>query len=319
MTETPEMHPWSADALYAKAELYVQEMERTVAEDWRYGLWSALSLELLARAALASSSPVLLADSGNWRNTLYALGEKITTKKFSPVSVGTREVFARLTELVPEFTEEIAGFCTQHVDRRNAELHTGELVFSSIGTSGWLPKYYKACKVLLENMGKDLGDFVAEPKNAEELIESLADEAAKAVNKDINAHKTVWEGKSEPDREEAALQARTWATRHAGHRTVCPACASPALLQGTPTGAVSTDVDGDEVIQRQSMLPSSFECIACGLKISGYSKLLACGLGDSFTEKTVFTAAEFFELYTEDDVEEARQSGAEFEPDFNEY
>lgn len=119
MTETPEMHPWSADALYAKAELYVQEMERTVAEGWRYALWSALSLELLARATLASRSPVLLADSGNWRNTLYALGEEITAKKFSPISVGTREVFARLTELVPEFTEEIAGFCTQHVDRRS--------------------------------------------------------------------------------------------------------------------------------------------------------------------------------------------------------
>ena len=167
MTETPVSHPWSSDALFAKAQLYVQEMEQAAADDWRYGLWSAFSLELLARSALAAISPVLLADQGNWRNSLHALGRQTTAKRFSPASVGTREVFARLTELIPEFTEEIAGFCSQHIDRRNAELHTGELVFSGIGTARWLPKYYKACKVLLESMGKTLVNFVAEPSNAE--------------------------------------------------------------------------------------------------------------------------------------------------------
>ena len=56
-----------------------------------------------------------------------------------------------------------------------------------------------------------------------------------------------------------------------------------------------------------------------GLRIAGYSKLSACGPGDEFTAKSTFTAVEFFGLYTEDELEEARQEGPDFEPDFNEY
>jgi len=118
------------------------------------------------------------------------------------------------------------------------------------------------------------------------------------------------------------LQATAWATRQSGHRVECPACKSTSLLHGAPVGPVSTEIDEDVVIQRQSMLPSAFECIACGLKISGISKLSACGLGDAFSEKSIYTAAEFFELYTEDDLNDARQeveASYTYEPDFNEY
>ena len=64
------------------------------------------------------------------------------------------------------------------------------------------------------------------------------------------------------------------------------------------------------------MLPSSFECIACGLRISGISKLSACGLGDAFTKTSKLSVAEFFGLYTEDELEEARAERPP-EPDFN--
>jgi hypothetical protein len=69
------------------------------------------------------------------------------------------------------------------------------------------------------------------------------------------------------------------------------------------------------------MLPSAFECVACGLKISGLSKLSACGLGDAFVSTTNLSPAEFFGLYTEQDLDEARASAAEpeYEEDFHEY
>jgi len=313
-------NPWSRQSLFAKAKLYSQQMESVTAEEWQYGLWSALSLELLARAALANISPVLLADSSkNWRNIMHALGKQPTTKKFTPTSINANEVFARLSEILPEFTEEIAGFCSKHIAYRNAELHTGEAVFATIGTSEWLPKYFKACQILLQSMDMDLSDFVCDSEKAKEMIASLDDAAAKAVQQDIKAHAKVWGNKSENERKEALMQAKAWATRHRGHRIECPACKSPALLQGSPIGPVTTDVEDDEVIERQSMLPSSFECIACGLKIIGFSKLSACGLGDAFSEKITYSAAEYFNLYTEDDLEEARNEIPDFEPDFNEY
>lgn len=319
MPNVVDPNPWSSETLLAKAQLYLEQMNETVAEDWRFGLWSALSLEFLARAALAHVSPILLANPQNWRNIMHALGKAPTTKRFSPTSIGTKEVLARLSEIFPEFNQETAGFCSQHVERRNAELHSGELVFSGLGTAEWLPKYYRACHILLSTIGKKLDDFIADPDNAMKMIASLDGQAAKEVKQDINAHEKVWSNKTETERETAVLQATTWATRHAGHRVACPACQTPALLQGSPSGPVSTKICNDEVIQKQTMLPSSFECIACGLKIAGFSKLSAYGLGNVFTGTTTYTAAEFFDLYTEDELEEARNEHLGYEPDFNDY
>lgn len=315
-------NPWSESALYAKSQLYIEQMESKTADEWQFGLWSALCLELLSRAALSHISPILLADSNNWRNLTHAIGIAPTAKKFSPVSISTKEVLVRLSELVPAFNPEIAGFCSKHVERRNAELHTGEVVFAAIGTSQWLPRFYQACNVFLESMGKSLDDFVSHPKQVRDQIDSLEDAAAKAVTQDIHAHAKVWSNKDQSEKDISLLQAQTWSTRHAGHRVECPSCKSPALLQGSSTGPVSTELDDDEVLQKQTMLPVIFECIACGLKISGFSKLSACGLGDAFSETTIYTAAEFFDLYTEEELDQARKEAERmdrYEPDFNEF
>jgi len=216
----------------------------------------------------------------------------------------------------PALTTEIAGFCVEHIGRRNSELHTGELAFDSLGTAAWLPKFYRACDVLLGCMGRKLGDLFSDAEGAAAMIGALEDATAKAVTQDIKAHAQVWGNKSQPEREAATADATACATRDAGHRVTCPACHSPALVQGSPSGTVATDIREDEVIQRQTMLPSSFGCIACGLRISGLSRLTACGLGDAFTARTPFSIADFFGLYTEDDLERARNEN-EMEPDFN--
>jgi hypothetical protein len=319
MTPTISSHPWSSDTLFAKALLYAQRMEAHTPDDGQFAFWSALALEPLARAALAQISPVLLADSANWRNVTYALGSEPTAKKFSPTSITTKEVIARLNELVPAFTQEAAGFCVKHIDKRNAELHTVELPFQSLGTSEWLPRFYHACAVLLASMNKTLSDFVADQKAAEEMIRSLEDDAAKAVNQDIKAHAQVWANKTQDERDAATLAATASTTRQAGHRVKCPSCGSPALVQGSPVGTVATEVCDDEVVQRQTMMPASFACLACDLRVVGLSRLSACGLGDAYTAKTTFSGAEFFGLYTEDDLDQARGEAAGPEEDFNEY
>ena len=314
-------HPWSAEALFNKTIVYVNEMERLTADDWRFGLWSSLSLELLARAALANISPTLLASGKDWRNVHYALGYPPSKKDFKPNSQLTREIFAILNELLPAFNNESLDFCVLHCAHRNAELHTGEERFAGLNTSEWLPKYYAACDVLLKSMGKSLNDLFDDPKAAGEMILALKDTAAKAVGKDIEACKKTWEQKSPGEQQQAVAQAAAWATRHSGHRTNCPACSSPSLIKGAGWGTVSSEINDDDglIVQRQTMLPSSFECIACGLKIVGFSKLSASGLGNSFTDTTRMSAAEYFNLHTDDELEEARASAEpEFEEDFNE-
>ena len=179
-------------------------------------------------------------------------------------------------------------------------------------------------------MGQELSSFVRDADAAEELISSLSEAAAKAVTQDIAAYAKVWQDKTPEEKDEAALAATAWATRQSGHRVECPACKSQALVHGKPGGSVVRRLSEDEVEEKQSVIPASFECIACGLRIAGFSKLSACGLGDAFTSTSRYTPAEFFGLYSEDNLEEARSEGYEvgleegrgetsnFEPDWNE-
>jgi hypothetical protein len=321
VTAKPTQHAWSSEALFNKALLYVGEMQRYTANDWQFGLWSSLGLELVARAAVAHVSPTLLADRKNWRNVYHALGHAATAKRFRPTSITTNEVLSILNELLADFTEELLDFCVSHCARRNGELHSGEEVFAGLGTSAWLPKYYASCEAFLRSVGKSLGDLFDDPKTAEDMIGSLKDTAAKAVAQEIEAHKQIWGDKNPDERKACQAQAVAWATRHAGHRATCPACGSPGLIRGSRHGVVTTELGEDLIVQKQTMLPSSFECVACGLKFSGLSKLSACGLGDAFTATSTSSAAEFFGLHTDEELEEARAGSLEpqWEPDFNEY
>ena len=318
MNPIVEAHIWSEEALFHKAKLYAEQMELHTADDWQYGFWSALCLELLSRSALARISPVLLADNSQWRNLSYALDGNLTKAQFSPRSLSTRQVIDRLKELIPTFDNETYGFCKQHIERRNSELHSGNLAFAKLGTSVWLSEFYSACDVLLNSMNRTLKDIFANHAIAQNMVREFKDKAADTVKFDISAHKQVWSNKSAVEQKYASKQAEAWATSHVGHRVECPSCDSQALIKGTPSGRVSTEVNGDLIFQRQTMLPSSFECISCGLRISGLSKLSAIGLGNAFSAKYTYTAADFFQLYTEDELEDARNEMPEYEPDFNE-
>ncbi|MXZ05814.1 MAG: hypothetical protein F4Y90_10120 [Rhodothermaceae bacterium] len=318
-------HEWSEEALFCKAMLYFQQMDSHESTDWKYGFWSALGLEFLARAALAHISPVLLAyaDSKNWKYLAHALGIPPTETNFFPISVSIKDVFQRLHKLVPDFSKEIHEFCKNHMGIRNSEIHSGNLAFESLVKSRWLPRYYSACKVLTESIGSDLEDLILDSTAANDLIRSLEKEIKEEVTRAIEDYESKWSGKTEAEKTEARRLATLWARRDSGHRKKCPSCNSLALLKGTPTGSVSTIVDDDEIVQKQKQMPSSFVCIACGLRISGLSRLSACGLGDAFTDTTHHTPEEYFDLYTGEDLytrEDLEQIAREleFEHDYNE-
>lgn len=308
-------HEWSRDSLFNKAQRYSTTMLEQERDSWKFGFWSALTLELLARASLAAISPALVADEKDWKNIYYALGKQPNAKKYTPKTANTSEIFSRLENILPNFTREMLNFSVTHLNRRNDELHSGALPFEGLGTSKWLSMYYLTSKVLLQSLGEDLEVLFGaeEAATAETLISALADEAAKSVEGTIKAHREVWLGKGESEREKLQKLAETTSSRHIGHRVTCPSCASVALLHGNPTGVPTISLEDDRVVERQATLPSSFECVACGLKITGYSKLNSCGLGDSFTETTYYEAADYFGIEPEEDKYDG------YEPDFNEY
>lgn len=263
-------------------------------DNWLYGFWSALMVEQLCRAALAKVSPVLLAEGKDWQNLYYALGN--TSSTHSPRSATTAEILKRLEAIIPEFHREHSNFCTLHAERRNGELHSGDLPFDAVRTTDWLPQLLITAKILLEYLDQDL-EFLLGPDEAvlaQTMIDSYLDEAAKAVQGSVEAFRRVWESKDEADRNELAKQAQLHSLKQDGHRVQCPACGSSAMLNGTPTRTATSTLDGSIIVERQEYLPSQFECIACGLKIAGHSQLNACGLGDPFTRTTEHDPIDYF-------------------------
>jgi hypothetical protein len=67
----------------------------------------------------------------------------------------------------------------------------------------------------LISSGKTLGDLFDNAKEAEELITSLQDTAAKVVHGDIEAYRKIWGLKEKTERDTLVAQATSWATRQA--------------------------------------------------------------------------------------------------------
>lgn len=298
-TVTPLTTPttWHPEALYLKAQRYVQHMSELDSDDWEYALWSGFSLELLARAALANVSPALLAETDKgWSSLYHALGFNPIEERFTPKSIAVSEVFKRLMAILPGFTKEHEGFGILHTGRRNAELHSGEPGFDGIKSSFWQPRFYQTSEVLLLSIGMTLEDFFGEDeaKVAKQVIAAAIDDSAKAVKGDVEAHKKVWLAKSDKERATLVAQAAVRATRQAGHRVECPACASHALVVGEPVSAPVQTLRDGEITEKQEHLPTHFECVACGLKITGLSRLTVVGLGDRYKKTQVYDAAEYY-------------------------
>jgi hypothetical protein len=205
-------------------------------------------------------------------------------------------VFKRLSAILPEFTKEHESFGVVHTGKRNAELHTGELAFEGVKGSTWQPRFYQTCQMLLTSMSIPLDEFLGEEEAevARKLIEAAADESAKAVRGDVEAHKKVWNAKPEDERTTLKTQAAVWATRQNGHRVDCPSCASTALALGEPVSTPTQKLDDDEIIETQEYLPTHFECVACGLKVAGLSRLAVIGLSDRYKKTQTYDAAEYY-------------------------
>jgi hypothetical protein len=304
---------WDVDALVAKAQRYAEKMLTASRDEWEFALWSSLTLEFLLRADLADYGPALLADTKDINNLFSAVGIQPKAKKFIPKSIPTNDVIDRLAAIVIDFNSELAGFSRRHTTQRNAELHSGQTSFDGVKHSTWLPLFYRTCDVLLTDLGRDLSHIFGkdEANTAKKLIAALADDAAKSVKATINAHEMVWGKKEQSERDKAFTLATLWATKHAGHRVKCPACKSDAIVTGDSISAPQKSINGDIITEKQEHLPSKFECIACGMKISGLSQLTAAGLGDVYVQAQSYDASEYYAPQEQEEWEG-------YEPDNNE-
>jgi hypothetical protein len=300
---------WTETALWAKAVQYTSQALRAERDSWLHPFWSALALEFLLRAALANVSPTLLADmsTNDVTNLLYALGKTPTTSALR--SIGTSDVLARCEKLHSGFTNEHKKFCAGFVGYRNDELHTGGTPFAALTSGAWMPRYYDACKALVTAMKRDLKDLFGEEEAAaaQKMIAALHDATAKQVRQIISARKTIWDERSEEEKETACEAAARVAVRNAGHVVDCPACECKALVAGEEISQQDPVVEGSNIAIRSTMIPTAFECTACGLKINGHSHLHASDLGDTYVSTVLWNVIDYYAQFDDGP-----------EPDFNE-
>src|SRR6266403_2117439 len=162
---------WSSESLYGKAKLYAQRAHDEPVESAQFGFWMSLSLELLARAALAQIHPVLLADPKEPDNIQYAFG---IIPKNVPKSIQAKALFARCSVFIAGFTDKMSGHCLIMADRRNSELHSGAAAFEGIDNSKWLPSTYEVIDVLLTHLKRDFTDFLGDD-HGPVAVEALRD------------------------------------------------------------------------------------------------------------------------------------------------
>lgn len=297
---------WERDPLWAKARLFFDRAFEQTREDPAFGLWCSLGVEVLARAALASISPTLLAEPDrDHKFLLHALGRG--SERTPRKSIGTGQVLSLCNSLFPGFTKEDLTAALALVNRRNEELHSGAAAFEAYPPSQWLTGLYKACGALATGMGESLETLFGEEEArvANSILAEDRTNTTERVKKRIASHRSVFDARPSDEQTQAKLeseeQAKTLAYR-GHHRVTCPACKSVATVQGQAFGKEHmTDEDG-EIVVRQAVCPTSLSCSACGLKLDGYAELEAAELGGHYTRRTSYTPEEYYGLIHPDEL-----------------
>lgn len=311
---------WERDPLWAKARLFFERAFNTERDDPAFGLWCSLGLELLARAAVASVSPALLAQPDpTHRNLLHAVHPESEIP--FPKSIGASVVFDLCRKLFPEFSEEDRKLALALLNRRNEELHSGAAAFDEYGTSEWLVGLYHACKsltiVLQEHLEGLFGE--GEANFAEKLLAENRDNLKNKVLGAIAAHRKLFTTKDPHEQRAARTRAEDLSrdlSTQGHHAVTCPACECTATVEGTPFGKehVTHEEDGTIVV-RQAVSPTDLSCSACGLTLTTYAALETARLGDPFTRRRTYSPEDYYGL-TDPDLESYLESQAQ---DFLEY
>lgn len=298
---------WERDPLWSKARLYCERGFTFPREDPQFGFWCALGLELLARAALASVSPTLLADPvKNHRNLLYALGLGTEQNSRNSRSIPTSMVFKLCKILFQEFTDDNFKVAMALVNRRNEELHSGAAAFEEYPCKYWLNGFYACCNVLTAVLNESLDQLfgTAEADIAREALENLEEETVRLIKNRITTHKSLFLAWSDFEQEEAKTKADLLGSELSHkmhHRVICPACECTATVQGDAFGPKIVTPENDVITVRQAVAPRKFSCPACSLKFLGHAELKAAGLSEPYTRTVRHLPEEYYGLIDPDD------------------
>jgi hypothetical protein len=291
------MTAFDYEPLYNKSKVYIERAIRLhAAGDLEMcQLWASLALELVAKAALAKIHPALVADPQDVDSLFAACGRSFSTTR---KSILAKTVFDRLRHVNPNFMQGDKDFCMDMANRRNAELHSGELPFAGMREGAWIPKFWRVCKLILDAQGKTLTDWlgVEEAAKAEAAIQTVktaevvegkfrtaadafgraypTDEAKGLIRATTKFINTSWQ----------PLFGRSPADAFQAHQ--CPVCKCEAAVSGERWNEEISAVERPDEpwveLVETTYVTSGFRCTVCQLKLDGREEMDLAGIEKEF-------------------------------------
>lgn len=301
---------WSEEFLYNKAKIFMQRGVNEDASSEMFPFWASLSLELLCRAALAKKHPILLADPRDEDNLLYACGEN--TGK-SPKSLAISIIIGRCRKYVPRFEDSHVELANQMMELRNAELHSAEAAFNALAASSWQPDFYTLVEVLLSHLGRSLEDYLGAEvaARANRMLQARTAETKKDVLQRISRCKQWVEQLEKKSLQEKQKQAESKVNEIVQRSPLareckCPACGNQAAMLGEVTDSGEAKLNDGEITVEKRVLPKSFRCFVCDLRLNNFTEMHIANLGAIYTINETEDPIEYFGIVPEEhvDVEE---------------
>ncbi|GAB7146296.1 hypothetical protein [Mycobacterium riyadhense] len=297
--------PYDHDALWLKAKMFLNRaMDEKEARSFdERALWATLALELLGKAALARTSPVLIAEpSEDGTNLLIATGLLDGDAQF--MSVRAKTVFLRCQRAFRPFSAEEALKLTS---ARNEYLHGATPGFTSIPEEAWWPLFWRQAIILNNTVDKDLAELVG--KDRETIVEKNLEQNRRNIE-----HRTemlIQQAKTRLSQYRAgtlpARIAKQWSPgfdKSAGlprcNQTTCPACGEMGLVEGEEIH--DREIEGHQVDEAEwayivtlTVYAEYFSCSNCGLVLDRTELVEQAGIESIFeVEGTEDDLAHYF-------------------------
>jgi len=287
------------DALFGKSKVYIgRALARKANNDLdEYQLWASLALELLGKAFLAGKHPSLVVDPTHWQSLFVAAGIRVTT---DVKTITAKTLFERLAHLLPKFDKEVQLFCSGIAERRNAELHSGDIPFRTMKLDAWEARYWHACDIILSAFASSLEEWLGadDAKAPRMVLDEAANALKAAVVLRVKTARDRFSERKKADRE-TALAVAADLKSYQQYRLFgeifdeiwscdCPACGAQAFMGGQQVGEdISEDRDEDgiwEVVNRE-FFGEEFQCPTCNLSLRGSGEIEAAGLSYCYSDQ----------------------------------
>lgn len=290
--------PFDHEALWIKAKLF---LNRAMDDDFRsfdeQALWAALALELLAKAALARVSPLLIAEPNeDGTNLLIASGLVEGDARFT--SVRAKTLMSRCHKAFKPFDSSEA---MKILNGRNEYLHGAGTGFMAIPPRAWWPRYWAQVAILVTALDRDIAELVGGDREAR--VDSYLEENAKNIERRTEAliERARQRLQQKRDGTLTAKLAAEWRTELQLSASMkfstpeeCPACGELGLLEGEDVLNTEVDYRDDEGNEPSYVDDYSdatvtltigaehFSCPTCQLILNSYELIEQAGISLEF-------------------------------------